>query len=323
MNIPDPSIYTDLQGLADLRRQARGNSREALEQVAQQFEALFLQMMLKSMREAQVAEGIMDNAQSEMYQGMFDGQLAQSLSHGRGIGIAETLVRQLQGVLPPDPVEAKSGDPVVRSLEMPERQRNLHAARPADSRREAQPVEPEEAVPSAATETVSASEPVRFDSPDSFVRALWPHAERAARQLGVDPRALVAQAALETGWGKAVISHPDGRSSHNLFNIKADHRWDGDRVAKQTLEYRDGIAQKERAWFRSYDSLAESFDDYVQFLQNSPRYRDALAVGRDAGRYVEGLQEAGYATDPAYATKIKRIISGEVLAGLGGNPSHA
>ena len=146
---------------------------------------------------------------------------------------------------------------------------------------------------------------------------LAPYAEKAAERLGVDAKALLAQAALETGWGKAVICHPDGTSSNNLFNIKADGRWDGERVAKQTLEYRQGVAAKEMAQFRSYSSLEESFNDYADFLTGSPRYADALKQGGDSAAYVEALQEAGYATDPAYAEKIKRIMGSEKIAVMG------
>ena len=137
---------------------------------------------------------------------------------------------------------------------------------------------------------------------------------------GSDPKALLAQAALETGWGKAVIRKPDGSSSFNLFNIKADHRWQGGQVGKLTLEYRDGVAVKEQASFRAYDSYAHSFEDYTDFLQRQPRYREALEAGIDSSAFVERLQKAGYATDPEYAGKIKRIVNSELmddsLAGL-------
>ena len=131
--------------------------------------------------------------------------------------------------------------------------------------------------------------------------------------MGADPRALLAQAALETGWGRAILQHPDGRSSNNLFNIKADHRWDGERVSVNTLEYRDGVARQEQANFRAYDSLAESFEDYVTFLRGSPRYREALARAGDGQAFAAALQKAGYATDPAYGAKIARIMGSDTL----------
>src|SRR3569832_1733952 len=150
---------------------------------------------------------------------------------------------------------------------------------------------------------------------EEFVAAMWPAAQASARELGVDPRVLIAQAALETGWGRAVMQHGDGRSSHNLFGIKADNNWSGASVNVATLEYRDGLAAKERANFRSYDSYEQSFADYVDFIKSQPRYREALAHGGDARRYLSELQSAGYATDPRYADKIGSILQGEVLSG--------
>ncbi|MCA1805665.1 MAG: glucosaminidase domain-containing protein [Xanthomonadaceae bacterium] len=125
---------------------------------------------------------------------------------------------------------------------------------------------------------------------------------------------LIAQAALETGWGRAMPRHEDGSPSHNLFGIKADSRWDGERVAVQTMEFRDGLMQRERASFRSYQSLAQGFEDYVSFLRENPRYQQALEAAGDGGRYLRELQQAGYATDPEYADKINAILGGERLA---------
>ncbi len=151
-----------------------------------------------------------------------------------------------------------------------------------------------------------------FASPAEFVKKLYPLAEHAAGQLGVDPKALLAQAALETGWGKHVIG--DGEdSSFNLFGIKADSRWDGERRSVNTLEFRDGIAEKVRDAFRSYQSYAESFLDYVAFIQRNPRYQEALSAVEDPAAYFDALQDAGYATDPQYSRKIQRILNSDVL----------
>ena len=148
-------------------------------------------------------------------------------------------------------------------------------------------------------------------SPAEFASLVWPHAERAAARIGVAPEVLVAQSALETGWGRHVMQHRDGVSSHNLFGIKADRRWQGDKVHVSTLEYRDGVALNTRANFRAYQSFEKSFDDYVDFLQRNPRYREALQTTADPAAYFDALQRAGYATDPAYADKIKRILDSE------------
>ncbi len=162
----------------------------------------------------------------------------------------------------------------------------------------------------AADDAASAAK--TFSSPAEFVKKLYPLAEHAAEQIGVDPKALLAQAALETGWGKHVIRSGDD-SSYNLFGIKADRRWAGERQAVQTLEYRDGVAEKVRDAFRSYQSYAESFMDYARFLQENPRYEQALSAASDPSAYFDALQEAGYATDPQYSRKIQRILGGDTL----------
>lgn len=283
-------VYTDFQGLKRLRAEAQRESPEALKEVARQFEALFIQMMVKSMREASLNEGIMDNDQSKLYQGMYDQQLSLELSKGKGLGLADTLVRQLsRGV---------GGGGQEYALPSPQQL----------AVRSASPVTVSEVAP------VSEATPWEVSGSEDFVAKLWPHAQRAAAQLGTRPEVLVAQAALETGWGKSVLQHADGRSSYNLFGIKADARWDGDRVQAQTVEFRDGVMGRERAAFRSYDSVQQSFADYVDFLKQNPRYQDALAVGRDSARYAQELQRAGYATDPQYAKKITGILGGAEMA---------
>ena len=149
-------------------------------------------------------------------------------------------------------------------------------------------------------------------SPESFVSAIWQHAQSAASELGVDPRALVAQAALETGWGKKVMCRNDGSSAHNLFGIKSTG-WSGDSVRRSTQEYRNGVAGTEKADFRAYSSAKESFADYVRMLKNNPRYQQALAAGGDVRGFANALQKAGYATDPGYASKIAAIANGPLL----------
>ncbi|VXC31668.1 Peptidoglycan hydrolase FlgJ [Pseudomonas sp. 8Z] len=146
-----------------------------------------------------------------------------------------------------------------------------------------------------------------FDSPAEFVATMLPMAEAAAEKIGVDPRYLVAQAALETGWGKSIIRTSDGDSSHNLFGIKSQGGWEGDSARVLTTEYKGGKAVKEAANFRSYESYAHSFDDYVSFLQNNGRYEKALNATDNPERFVKELQQAGYATDPQYARKISQI----------------
>ena len=151
------------------------------------------------------------------------------------------------------------------------------------------------------------------DSPETFVKELWPHAQRAARELGTRPELLLAQAALETGWGQHMIRGTDGSNSFNLFGIKADARWQGERAVTETIEFENGLMRKQRASFRAYASLADSFADYADFLKTNPRYRAALNTAADAPSFARALAAAGYATDPEYSGKINRIMDGERL----------
>ena len=295
MDIDMAQVYTDFSGLAALKARAREDQDAALDQVSRQFESLFLQMMLKSMRDASFGGGMLDSRQSEFYRDMYDKQLAVDMAQNHGIGLAEVIKRQLGGSVSP----AHAGLSPEDYVGMPIRVSPVRDAQ-AD-------------VQTAGTDTVSDLS-IRFDgSPESFLGQLWPAAEEAAARLKLAPEALLAQAALETGWGRHVMQHRRGDSSHNLFGIKADSRWQGDKVQVSTLEYRDGVALKTRANFRAYDSFEQSFSDYVDFLQRNPRYRTALSKTADPEAYFSALQDAGYATDPAYADKIKRILDSEPM----------
>ena len=152
-----------------------------------------------------------------------------------------------------------------------------------------------------------------FETPQDFVDALWPIAQKIGAEMGVEPKAIISQAALETGWGKYIIHQGSGQNSHNLFGIKADKRWDGDVAKVSTLEYRGGIAAKEVAPFRVYNSYEHSLRDYGKFVSESDRYQNAVKNGQSIQGYSEGLQNGGYATDPKYAEKIQRIAGGQVL----------
>lgn len=304
MNATSAAVYTDFQGLTALKAEAREQSPEALQAVAKQFEALFLQMMLKSMRDAGAGDPLFDGEQTELYRDMYDKQLSLDMAD-KGIGLADVLVRQLQ---------MKAGADTPGELVMPQRLASSFARVEAQIKNVAPVADGSGNVVPLAEASGAASAEAVTESPQAFIRQLWPLAEKAAARIGASPEALLAQAALETGWGKAVIRHPDGGSSHNLFNIKADRRWDGESVAKQTLEYRDGVAAKEVARFRSYDSFADSFEDYVNFLQSNPRYAEALRQADDPKKFVRSLQDAGYATDPAYARKIGHILDRGVVA---------
>ena len=278
------TMYSDFTGLAKLREQARNESPEAAREAAQQFEALFVQMMLQSMRSA---NAVLGEQKDTTYQDMFDRQIALELSRGKGLGIADLLMRQLafEGS---DGAEALDGSAF---LEMgPDNFRTALSAATAPSRNDWQPAGREQ-----------------------FVRDLLPHAEKAAAELGVDPRVLVAQAALETGWGQHVIRDGNGMSSNNLFGIKATGGWKGQRLSIPTLEYSNGVASRQRENFRVYDDLAAGFSDYVKLISGSERYSEAVKKAADPEAYLDAIQDAGYATDPNYANKIKAILNGPDL----------
>jgi flagellar protein FlgJ len=309
-------VYTDFQGLAKLRAQAAQDSSRALQETARQFESLFIQMTLKSMRNASsvLESELTDRKTERTYRDMHDQQLALELGKHSPLGLAEVLTRQLGGGQSGQTSLAAKGLAEYRASALPEAPSN-----PASWK----------SVPSAATATpASASRPLeavptdgngRFASREDFINGLWPHAQAAAAELGVDPKMLLAQAALESNWGKSMPRGVDGKTSHNLFGIKADRRWEGDSLAARTLEYAGGAPVKQRAAFRAYDSYADSFRDYAAFLKGNPRYGKALENADDPARFIAGLQKAGYATDPNYARKVLSVYkraSGILDAGV-------
>ncbi len=275
---------TDMS-LYDIRHEMGQDGKDPVRVAAQQFEALFIQTLMKNMREASLGDGIFDSQQQKLYEGMLDQQFAIKMASGEGIGIAEMLVRQLGGESKDAGASPDTGEIVGPSVPAPA----MSAARPAESK----------------------PERVNFDSPESFVRELWPHVREVANKLGVEARAIMAQAALETGWGQHMPQSADGTPNLNLFGIKADDRWNGEAVTKRTLEYRDGIPQQESARFRVYESIAESVKDYFDFLTGSPRYEGVGKDGGDPESFGRSLKDAGYATDPHYADKILRVASSD------------
>ncbi|WP_166263725.1 flagellar assembly peptidoglycan hydrolase FlgJ [Marinobacter caseinilyticus] len=309
-------VYTEFSGLNALKAQARTDEKSALEQVAKQFESLFVSEMLKSMRAANkvLAEGnYLNSSQSEFYQDMFDSQLSLSMSQQRGLGLSEALVRQLSRQIPG---MSETGEKLTgHRAQLADYDRSLPSLSPKlpEQLRQVNQVIEAGVMQSPAAEPAGADLPVRFESPAAFVRQLLPVAERIADESGLNPRLMVAQAALETGWGKHMIESREGAPSFNLFGIKSDSRWQGESVDIATTEYREGVAMSERAAFRAYPSFEASFRDYVAFLESNPRYRDVLASADDPARFADELQAAGYATDPEYGAKIRHILAGEAF----------
>jgi len=305
----EQAIYSDFTALTQLKKGAREQSPEAIKKVARQFESLFVQMILKSMRDTLPENELFGSKNEKMYQDMYDKQLSLQISNGRGIGLANAIERQLGGIPESEFSNKRIEDylsnprPVDSLIKSNVTLFKLHkefTATPPGALAEPNPSP--EGEPESAWQTVK-----------EFINDIWPHALRAAEVLGVDADVLVAQSALETGWGKYTPKHTDGSNSFNLFGIKADQRWQGDKVEITTREYRHGVLQQEQANFRSYASVAEAFEDYTDFILNNSRYQQALEHGYDANAYARELQKAGYATDPKYADKINRVRGNELL----------
>jgi flagellar protein FlgJ len=305
----------DTNALGALKREAREDPKAALQGAAKQFEALFLNMVLKSMRDASPQDGLFDNEQTRLYQSMLDQQLAQTLSARGATGLAAMLEKQLGRNLirPGDDAQSGADSLAPKSAaadSAPDSRFRLDTLRGAGRQLVNEDSNTKQAA-AAASAPQPASTSVR-DGGTEFVNRMWPHAHEASRATGIPAHFILAQAALETGWGRSEIRHADGRPSFNLFNIKAGGAWSGATVEVLTTEYANGVPQKQTDRFRAYGSYADAFADYARLLRGSPRYAGVLGQN-DAAGFARALQQAGYATDPMYAAKLERIISGPLL----------
>ncbi len=276
----------DLASLQSVKGMGKTDKAAALQQMAKQFESLFVQQMLKSMRSANeaFAEGsYFDSSETKFHRDMMDTQMSQHLVSGRGVGLADAFYNHMSKQYLTDE-EIEKGAEINGGL--PDRERFASVA----DVEEREKIEP-------------------MSGPEDFIEKLKDMAKGAAEKLDVDVKAILAQAALETGWGKFITQDSQGGSSFNLFNIKADSRWDGDKIKVSTLEYDGNVAKRENALFRAYQGFSESFDDYVNFLKDNPRYKKALDAVSDPMAFVKELQSAGYATDPKYANKIQNVLN--------------
>jgi peptidoglycan hydrolase FlgJ len=340
----EASTWLDLQGLQQLKTGSEERRPENVRAVAQQFEQLFLGMMLKSMRDAKLADSAMDGEGTRLYQDLYDRQVTLQMAQGRGLGIADMLVRQLAPDAAAKPAGSGAAD-AAAAAGLPSR---AHASNPKfgaaamahayeairgaagvpSPRTGGQPERTEAAVTGAGTHaTRAAGASPRFaDSPEDFVRKVLPHAVAVAAELGVAPAAIVAQAALETGWGRHVPASTDG-AGHNLFGIKAGAAWAGRQLGRATVEVANGLAVRTQAAFRAYDSVAAAFRDYVNLLRTSERYGGVRSAGEDPARFAHALQAGGYATDPHYARKLLQIVNGstlrEAMTAVGADPAPA
>jgi flagellar protein FlgJ len=274
------NLAIDGQSLAQLRAQAKSSPDQALKAAAQQFESVFMNMMLKSMREATPQDGMMDSDQTRMFTGMLDSQLSQNMS-SKGIGLADMLVKQLSrtGLSAPSHQSPVAGSPLPVSSSQ-------------------NPVSSYQTVPSAYNATTQ----------QDFVSKMLPHAMQASRASGVPPQLILGQAALESGWGKREIAMADGGNSYNLFGIKAGAGWHGKVTEVMTTEYKNGVPSKQLEKFRAYSSYTEAFNDYAGMLSSNPRYAPVMQQSASPAGMAQALQKSGYATDPNYAEKLVSVM---------------
>ncbi|HYP85637.1 flagellar assembly peptidoglycan hydrolase FlgJ [Variovorax sp.] len=305
----DQRFALDVQGVDALRRTVHASPQEGLRQVSRQFEAMFMNMVIKSMREAVPQSGLFDSQSQRIYTSMLDQQLAQNLS-GRGVGLAEAMLVQLQRQVSSGATDMDV-DPAPATAYVPSA-RDALASPSAGVPRSAAPsrmarVDLSVYQANADREESSAATASLQNHVDRFVQRMGASAEAASNATGVPAPLILAQAALESGWGKREIRGDDGTQSHNLFGIKADKSWRGPSVEVWTTEYVDGEPQRVRAKFRAYGSYEEAFTDYARFLTRNPRYAGVLDTD-DAAEAAHGLQRAGYATDPQYGRKLVQIM---------------
>ncbi len=315
-------IYTDVNALTGLKKQAREDQHKALPEVARQFESVFIGMMLKSARKASLGDDLINSSAIETSRDLYDQQMSIELAKGAGMGIAQSIIRQFEQdrQITMEPDIYPDG-----SLSLPVRRRFDLQNQHSEELMAAKEISDEEYVTIDLTTTVSqnasatrgtaeetTTEQVHFQSATDFVEKLWPLAEKSARELGVKPEVLISQAALETGWGRAMIRQGD-KASNNLFNIKANAAWQGEKIAKVSLEYEGQTAVERKSYFRVYNNLQESFDDYVRFIKNNRRYRQALEKSKDSEQYLHEIHQSGYATDPDYVKKIMKVMNSDAI----------
>lgn len=287
----------DSKGLDALKSATRQKTPESIRAAATQFEALFVNMMLKSMRQAGGQDGMFDNEQSRLYSSMLDQQFSQKMA-SRGLGLADALVRQMSAQT--QLASLQDGDPssandVMNPLGSVGVERYLQQSRALN--------------PLVSGNTFQNKESaVSPEHVQAFKLRMSKHAQQASRESGIPAQFMLGQAALESGWGQKELKSTDGRISHNLFGIKAGAQWTGKTVDAMTTEYVNGSAVHRVEKFRAYDNYGAAFSDYAKLITDNPRYQQVLQHGNDASSFAYALQKAGYASDPQYAQKLTRII---------------
>jgi peptidoglycan hydrolase FlgJ len=318
------TLAIDVADARALKFRAASGDKDALREAARQFESLMVAQMLKSMRQTRFSDEddpLTGGESLKLYQGLLDQQWAAKMANGRGLGFADMLVKHLERqaglTMDADGVDGAVG--VGQALPLPAspaRGGGGHSALPARGEGRGGEHSPLVAPPTQAkpaSAPISANAELRpGERKQHFLESLRPHAEAAEAATGVPARFILAQAALESGWGDKVIRSGDGQSSFNLFGIKAGKSWSGESVEASTTEYRQGMPMKLTQRFRAYADFGAAFTDYANLLKS----RFGEAVSADAETFAQGLANGGYATDPAYAGKLKTVIASVAMAGL-------
>jgi len=300
--------------LQSLRRQTHSTVSKdvSLEQAAKQFEGIFLRQLLTSMRKVNdlfKKDNVFDSKTSDFYQGMWDDQISSSLSNSNNAtSISSLMIKQLgsapqksfsQFKLPSKTLAVTHPNPAVIK---------------ASARLDGSINQLDKAEKSSQPTT---TEPLFFATKQQFLDVLYPKAKLAAEKIGGSAKALLAQIALETGWGKNIIQKDKTTSSKNLFNIKQKQNWTGEVTQKKTVEFDGQQFNLEQASFRVYQDFTQSFEDFVNFISSKQRYQSVIDHAADPKQYFKQLQQSGYATDPEYATKIEKIFNSEYIQNLG------
>lgn len=337
--LSNSSHFLDIGGLDSLRSRAQQDDKAALKEVAQQFEGIFVQMLMKSMRDANAvfeSDNPMNSQYTKFYEQMHDQQMSVNLADKGMLGLADLMVQQLSpetsGYTPASVLRGGNNELQLGNIKTANQ--GVVPLSPAVTNTVSTASIENTTIPTGGLQTAipellsgkilpsSVKQvPVQFANPSDFIAKLTPYAESAAKKLGTKPELLIAQSALETGWGQKMVKSANGDVSNNLFNIKADKRWQGERTQVNTLEYEQGVAVKQRADFRVYDDIKQSFDDFVSFISQGERYQGALKQAGDPKQFIKALQQAGYATDPQYADKVIKVmksISQELKASIVG-----
>jgi peptidoglycan hydrolase FlgJ len=279
----------DQNSLNSIKAMGRKNDPQALKEVAKKFEAMFVQQMLKSMRDANAvfSEGdIFSSDEEKFHQEMLDQQMVLNLTSGKGIGLAKVMYEQMQRAY---------GNKNAIETSQPSTANQFTVNQP----------------PALISRVGIKNSPEK--TPEQFMAELKPFADKAAEALNIKPDVLLAQVALETGWGKNILHDKDGNNSFNIFNIKKGSSWEGKSIGVKSLEYSQGVAEKKQSDFRQYESYWEGFVDYIGLIKTSPRYQKALESGNNSAHYADALQKSGYATDPDYAEKIKSLLNHDLI----------